>query len=291
MVYSSGVRPRWEIEIPGSVRLSPLADPACARKHVVAHTSNISRRIVQLMCLRYSAEASERRLVQALPFTGAFGAFPTGQHFGLRANVAMFRMLVCTRSGLCLLRRCQPQAPRHTSSRPCGFPGAHRYLYSGWTKRSPRPDCVELLPSPPSLILLLHMAQDESLASHCIAIECTRDEITCPHGSAIFARKVCDRYESPQTSVQMQHPVAGVVLRRQLLELAQPWRGADVRHPTGKYCGVRVVGDGVSCVYCVTETEKKYKHTPHATPRSTQPNETHTGLRSHEAEPRAVKNG
>ena len=38
----------------------PLADPACAHTHVVAHTSNISRRMVQIMCLRYLAGASER---------------------------------------------------------------------------------------------------------------------------------------------------------------------------------------------------------------------------------------
>ena len=50
----------WEIEIPGSVRLSAARGSSMRRTHVVAHTSNISRRMVQIMCLRYLAGASER---------------------------------------------------------------------------------------------------------------------------------------------------------------------------------------------------------------------------------------
>ena len=53
----------------------PLADPACARTHVVAHTSNVSRRMVQIMCLRYSANVAR---------SAYRCAFPTGKrhHFG-----------------------------------------------------------------------------------------------------------------------------------------------------------------------------------------------------------------
>ena len=71
-----------EIFANGQVRLSgratsvPLADPACARTHVVAHTSNISRRMVQIMCLRYSAGAGDKPAnVGSLKLTRVF---PTG---------------------------------------------------------------------------------------------------------------------------------------------------------------------------------------------------------------------